>query len=85
MHTGCNHNRCTDYESFAKRNISHQFKSLINSLTIGYLPIFSPMVALGFMGGGQNFCLGERPPDPPLIAALGGFNPHPGHVVMIFG
>ena len=34
---GCYHNQCTDHKSFAKRNISHQFKSLINSLTIDYL------------------------------------------------
>ena len=37
MHTGCRHNQCTNYKSFAKRNILHQFKSLINCLTLGYL------------------------------------------------
>ena len=62
MHTGCqcHHNQCTDYKSFAKRNISHQFKSLINSLTMGYLglPIFSPIVALGF--GRAKFLFGGR-------------------------
>ena len=65
MHTGCqcHHNPCTDYKSFAKRNISHQFKSLINSLTIGYLglPIFSPIVALGF--GRAKFLFGRRCPS----------------------
>ena len=53
--------------AYAKRNISHQFKSLINSLTIGYfgLPIFSPIVALGF--GRAKFLFGGRRPSwPPL-------------------
>ena len=65
MYTGY---QCTDYKSFAKRNISHQFKSLINSLTVGYLglPIFSPIVALGF--GGRNFCSGGAAlPGPPEL------------------
>ena len=65
MHTGCHHNQCTDYKSFAKHNISHQFKLLINSLTVGYLglPIFSPIVALGF--GRAKFLLGGRRPSCP--------------------
>ena len=67
MHTGCqcHHNQCTDFKSFAKRNITHQFKSLINSLTIGYLglPIFSPIVALGF--GRAKFLFGGRRPSWP--------------------
>ena len=61
---------------FAKRNISHQFKSLINSLTIdtlfnsnlGYLglPIFSPIVALGFERA--KFLLdGAAPSGPPEL------------------
>ena len=57
MHSGSHHNQCTDYKSFAKRNILHQFKPLISSLPTGYLPIFSPIVAWGFWGGGRNFCL----------------------------
>ena len=68
MHTGCQcyHNQCTDYKSFAKRNISHQVKSLIHSLTIGYLslPIFSPIVALGF--GQAIFLFGGRHLPGPL-------------------
>ena len=67
MHSGCqcHHNQCTDYKSFAKRNISHQFKSSINSLTIGYLglPIFFPIVALGF--GRAKFLFGGRRPSWP--------------------
>ena len=62
---------CTDYKSFAKRNISHQFKSLINSLTISYLglPIFSPIVALGF--GRAKFLFGGcRPSCPPFSCGL---------------
>ena len=59
-------------KSFAKRNISLQFKSLISILTIGYLglPIFSPNVALGF--GRAKFMLrGRRPSGPTsLVAAL---------------
>ena len=49
------------HKSFAKRNILHQIKSLINRLTIGYFPIFSPIVALGF-GGGAKFLFGRAPP-----------------------
>ena len=67
MHTACHHNQCTDYKSFAKRNVSHHLKLLINSLNIiGYLglPIFSPIVALGF--GRAKFLLEEcRPSWPP--------------------
>ena len=68
MHTGCHHNQCTDYKSFAKRNISHQFQSLISSLTIGYLglPIFSPIVALGFRAG-EIFAWEHRPLGPPEL------------------
>ena len=66
MHTGCHHNQCTDHKSFAKRNISHQFKSLIDSLATGYLglPIFSPIVALGF-GRAKFLFGGAAPPAPP--------------------
>ena len=60
MHTECHHNQCTDYKSFAKSNISHQFKSLINSLTMGYLPILS-IVALRFGGAKFLFGGGRRP------------------------
>ena len=65
MHTGCHHNQCTDYKSFAKRNVSHQFKSLISSLTIDYsgLPIFSPIIALEF--GRAKFFFGRRRPSWP--------------------
>ena len=71
MHTGCHHNQCTDYKSFAKRNISHQFKLLINSITIGYLdlPIFSPIVALGF--GRAKFLFRGRRPSCPLLVRPG--------------
>ena len=78
MHTGCHHNQCTDYKSFAKRNISHQIKSLTNSLIIGYLPIFSPIVALGFRKGVKNFVWGAPPPCPPLVSGL--ITVFPNHV-----
>ena len=66
MHTGYYHNQCTDHKSFAQRNIPHQFKLLINSLTIGYLglPIFSPIVAMGF-GRAKFLFGGAGPPAPP--------------------
>ena len=55
MHTGCNHNQCTDHKSFAKRNISHQFKSLINSLTIGNLGLPTVEYAGFSKGGARKF------------------------------